>query len=189
MKWLARDCCPSARLKAHDVRVYLISTGAGFCPAAIALRNPSAQGSFLASSSAHSSPPTPRNCQGGVGDPTRLSGAFGPQRCGARSAARPQKIGLFSTAPRGGVRGAVCRGDVAVACLRGRRARRVPIFDRYGSEGVGVTARRCRVGSRPSDDFGLPWPCTSRVEGGVGIPSALGLSPVRRKQLVPLQWL
>ena len=154
---------------------------AGFAQLQMTLSNPSRQGSFLGSSSAHSSPLAPRSCQRGVGYPTRLSTSFGSQRCGARTAARPQKMGHFSTAPHGGARGAVRRGDAAVARLRRRRARRVPLLHRYGSEGVGVTARRWRVASRPSEDFDLPWPCTSRAEGGVGIPSALGLSPVQRK--------
>jgi len=59
--------------------------------------------------------PAPGPVARGLGHPLRLSRALGRQRCGARSRARPLKIDLFLTAPRGGVRGAVRRGSACMA--------------------------------------------------------------------------
>ena len=98
----------------------------------------------------------PARLQRGLWTPMRLTSGCRPQRSGARSRARRLKIDLFSTAPRGGVRGAVRRGSACVARLRVLPAGRVRLLDRYGPESVDVTARSCRLGTWTADDKGFP---------------------------------
>ena len=94
----------------------------------------------------------PARLRRGLWTPMRLTSVCWRQQSGARSRARRLKIDLFSTAPRGGVRGAVRRGSACVARLRVLPAGRVRLLDRYGPESVDVTARSCRVGTWTADD-------------------------------------